>query len=164
MTTLQSLVFDDDTFVKALLEEDELGAVIRCHIHIESAIDRLIKNSVTDYSQILKMHLDYFQKIHLAAAIALPAEYISPLASLGKIRNKFAHNLDTKISKSSMNDLYKSFSPRQKELIQIAFKNTKTKLPLKDKNKISDLTPKDQLSIYSMALRIQILATALALE
>jgi hypothetical protein len=163
MKTLQSLLFDDDSFITALFEEDELGAVIRCHIHIESAIDLLIENRVNNYNYISKMHLDYSQKIHLAIAIGLPKEYAPALVSLGKIRNKFAHNLDTTISKSSMSDFYKAFPPTQKQIIQLAFKRSKIQLPLKGKSSISDLDPKEQFSIFSMALRTQILAAALDL-
>lgn len=104
------------------------------------------------------MQLDFSQRVSLAVAVGFPKEYASALMYLGKIRNKFAHRLDTKIDNSSMKNFYKSFSPTQKSLIHLTFKNTIEQVSRGHKRTLFDLSPKEQFAIFSTALRMQILA------
>lgn len=148
---------DQDSFYSDLLQEDELGATIRAHLYIESTLDKLIETLTEDYEHVIKMQLDFAQKVNLSVAIGLPREYAPALLAIGKIRNKFAHRLDTKINKSMMNDFYKQFSPEQKLTIHRTFKNTLNTTSLSARS-LSELPPKDQFAVLSVALRLQLIA------
>ncbi|WP_260963319.1 hypothetical protein [Pseudomonas citri] len=148
----------EESFISAILAEDELGIVIRSHIYIESALDSFIDEFIHDFSYIKKMQLDFSQRVNLAVAVGFPKEYASALMHLGEMRNKFAHRLDTKIDKSSMKNFYKTFSSEQKNLIHLTFKNTIEKVSIGHKKTLLDLSPKEQFAILSTALRMQILA------
>ena len=99
----------EDAFLKALQGEDELGMVIRAHIHIEHHLNELL-NMVIPYPGYLKaMQLDYAGKVNLAGATGLRPDIVSPLLALGKLRNQMAHRLGTKITKSRERNFYKTF-------------------------------------------------------
>ena len=97
-----------------LIQENHVGRVIHTQIHLENLINDFI-TSVVQYPVHLKpIQLDYFGAVHLALALGLSVELKKPLNVLGKMRNDFAHNLDTKIDSNYMNNFYQSFSLEQK--------------------------------------------------
>ena len=49
-----STATNKESFYSAILQEDELGATVRAHIYIESALDQLIEILVSDYGYIKK--------------------------------------------------------------------------------------------------------------
>lgn len=153
----QPKILNLDSFYLDILKEDELGATIRTHIYIESALEQLIEILVSDYEHIKKMQLDFSQKVNLAVAIGMPKEFAPALLAVGTIRNKFAHRIDTKIDKEKTNNLYKQFSPDQKSAIHVSFNNTLKNTPLGQVRNFSEITPKEQFAILSVALVMQIL-------
>ncbi|UOP12113.1 hypothetical protein [Pseudomonas palleroniana] len=146
---------NNDSFYSDILKEDELGATIRAHIYIESALEKLIETLTSDYAHVKKMQLDFSQKVNLAVAIGMPKDLAPALLALGKIRNKFAHRLDTKIDEELTNNLYKQFSPEQRNTIHASFKNTLKKTSDQRIN-FSDLNPREKFAILSVALIMQI--------
>ena len=52
----------EESFISAILAEDELGVVIRSHIYVESALDSFIEEFIFDFSHIKKMQLDFSQR------------------------------------------------------------------------------------------------------
>ncbi|MEZ9202040.1 hypothetical protein AB4151_06500 [Vibrio splendidus] len=98
-----------------LLQESDLGKVIHTQIQIEHLINDYLASAL-EYPEHLKpIGLDYSGKVQLALALGLSSELKKPLGVLGKIRNDFAHNLDTKIDTSYMNNFYDSFPAERKE-------------------------------------------------
>lgn len=100
-----------------LTQENELGKVIHTHIHIENLINKYLSHVLLFPEHIKPIHLDYFGKVHMALALGLPNELKAPLLQLGKIRNDFAHKVNTKIDSNHMNNFYGSFSPVQREMM-----------------------------------------------
>ena len=98
-----------------LAQEGDLGKVIHTQIQIEHLIDEYIKCSLRQPEFLKHIGLDYFGKVHLALASGLPAELKAPLTVLGKLRNDFAHKLNTQIDSSRINNFYKSFPSSQRE-------------------------------------------------
>jgi len=74
---------DDQQFQHALQGEDELGVVVRAHIHVEAALNALIETVSSNPNYIDKMDLEYSQKVRLAVALGLLPQYESPLLALG---------------------------------------------------------------------------------
>ena len=100
--------------METLLREDDIGKVIKGHIHIEQLINHYIEFCVVDPTPLKEMRLDYYSAIHLAVSLGLPNSLLRPLKSLGKIRNSFAHNIEQKLSGNETNNLYSSLGSDDK--------------------------------------------------
>lgn len=104
-----------ENLLETLKTEDEIGKVIRTHIHFENAINHFLFIALEKPQNLKNVKLDYYGKINLAACLGLPEDIIKPLISIGKIRNSFAHNLDNKIDTDKINNFFNSFSNKSKE-------------------------------------------------
>lgn len=120
---------EDKEFMVALLGTDELSIVIRTHIFVESKLLEFLELVVLDSKHLERMNLGYEQRVHLAVALGLKARYAKPLLSFGKLRNIFAHRLDSKITKDRIDALYKSFASEDKNLAQAAYKSANKQVP-----------------------------------
>jgi hypothetical protein len=110
----------EDKLQEAIFHEDHIGRVIKTHIHLEFLIIEYLKLSIPHYEYLKTLKLDYFGKIHLAVAMGLDKEYLSPLKFIGTLRNTFAHNLDQGLNKQTMNNFYDTFSKiHKKEILEI---------------------------------------------
>jgi hypothetical protein len=145
MTTEGEYQLDD--FQKALFGEDELGAVVRGTIHVETKLLELICLLVKENSYISRLNLDFSQHVNLAVALGLNAEYAQGLRAFGKLRNEFAHKLDTVLSNERVDSLYQALSSREKELVQKAYRLTDDPKP-----PFKDLPPKEQFVLIAVAL------------
>jgi len=134
-------------FEKALFGEDELGAVVRGTIHVETKLLELIGLLVEDESYIRRLNLDFSQHVNLAVALGLNAEYAKGLRAFGKLRNDFAHKLDTVLSKERVHSLYEALASREKHLVQQSYLLTDDPKP-----PFNDLPPKDQFVYIAVAL------------
>ena len=144
---------EEDEFQAALNGEDELGAVIRAHIHIESLINEFLELNFTVPAKLEKLDLEFHQKVQLALACGLRPDTEAPLNALATLRNKFAHRLNTKIGSNEANALYSSFTGDDKQIIQGAFQRTNRQLDTKGPKSITKLKPKDQFILMAISLR-----------
>ena len=71
MSTDQPAGFTIDDFMEVLNGEDELGAVIRAHIHIEALLLELLRLLVKDEGALRKLNLEFSQSVDLAIALGL---------------------------------------------------------------------------------------------
>jgi len=151
------LITEQDNFLAAVRGEDELGVVIRSHIYVESALVLLLEHLVVDKKHLGKLDLDYSQRVDLAIALGLKTEHAPPLHALGTIRNAFAHRLDAKLTKDRVDALYKQFSASDKEVLNVAFKRTSSRVPIEGAKSFRALSVKDQFALMAVALRSLIL-------
>ena len=63
------------------------------------------------------MQLDFAGKVNLAGATGLRPDIVTPLLTLGNLRNQMAHKLGTKITKSRARNFYKTFGGKGKHNI-----------------------------------------------
>ncbi|WP_298771421.1 hypothetical protein [uncultured Shewanella sp.] len=135
-------------FKKSLLDalqgEDDLGVVVRSHIVVELYLNSLIELSMISIKHFKKIKLDYHDTVKLAVALGLNQRFEQPLNSLGTLRNDFAHNLRSEISKQDVNNLYKSLSQDDKKTLQESLNKTRNKLPEDNIPPFKDLEPKDK--------------------
>lgn len=157
MTIPVHLLAEQDDFLAAVRGEDELGAVIRSHIYVESALVSLLEHLVVDKKYLEKLSLDYSQRVDLAIALGLKAEHAGPLHALGTIRNAFAHRLNAKLTKDRIDALYKQFSASDKEVLHAAFNKTSSQVKVEGVKSLRYLSEKDQFSLMAVALRALIL-------
>ena len=143
----------DEMFQKALLNEDELGSVIRVHLHVEYHINEIL-NILTPYPDDLKpLNLDYDGKVNLICALGVKTEYKTILSALGNMRNKFAHNPFYKINKSEINNLYKALSAKDKDILQKAHEETRNQLQFNKVKPYKDLQPKEKFILIAVLIR-----------
>lgn len=104
-----------DALLQALFGEDELGVVIRAHIHIEARLNEVLDRLVP-YPDSLP-RLRYEQRARLACALGLKEDTFGPLKALGDIRNRFGHKLDTKLTPDMVDELYDAFSSDDRQTL-----------------------------------------------
>ena len=102
-----------------LLREDDLGAVIRSHIHIENIIYQIV-DRILPRPDYLKSREDreYSQMVRLALALGVNPELKSILNTLGNLRNDFAHKLDSELTQERTTQLYTCLPSVLKNIIQ----------------------------------------------
>jgi len=148
----------DEQFHADLQNEDELGAVIRGHLHVEHCLNELLKRQIPFFDRLEKLNLEYEVKVMLAIAMGLNAQYEKPLKGIGLIRNKYAHKPGFKISESDTRNWYETFSTKDKEIIQGAYQRTNKHLD-REHISFSKHKPIDQFILLTVTIR-QILILA----
>lgn len=102
---------DNARFYADLTHETSLVVVVKAAIHLELETNKLIRSLVVDPNQYDKIDMTYNQRVQLAVAMGMQPRLLGPLQALGRIRNRFAHELRLEISKSDADGFYKSFAP-----------------------------------------------------
>lgn len=100
-----------EAFSRALLGEDELGAVVRGHIYIENELIAFIKARLPVPEAIKDRDIDYSMRVKLAVALGLDPDFEPALNFVGSLRNGFAHRLDARIGKQEAGNFEKALGP-----------------------------------------------------
>ncbi|MGH7965648.1 MAG: hypothetical protein ACRERD_28175 [Candidatus Binatia bacterium] len=140
----------DASFLEALFGEDELGAVVRAHIHIEAQVNSLLDLMVPYPAHLPRLR--YEQNARLVCALGLAEESFAPLKVLGDIRNRFSHKLDTKLTDGMVKELYDAFSATDRQTILDAYAMTDGQLASRLPSGFSSLGPRDRFVIIAVAL------------
>ncbi|MBR1204512.1 MULTISPECIES: hypothetical protein [unclassified Bradyrhizobium] len=91
---------------QALITEDDLGKVIRAHIHIEHELYDLIFFAAPCPEQLLKSKdMEFSEKVRLALVLGLNAELKPALTAVSKLRNNFAHRIDMRLEEKAATQL-----------------------------------------------------------
>ena len=141
----------DPGLIRSLFGEDELGVVVRAHIHVEAALNQLI-DVVTPHPELLP-RLRYEQKVNLACALGLTEECAPPLKKLGDIRNAFGHRVDTALTREMVKGLWLSFSESDRETILESMARTRAQVQPDLPTHFEQLRPKDQFILSVLTLR-----------
>lgn len=139
-----------DPFVDVLFGPDELGRVLRAHIYVEAKLLELLDLLVKDQSSLRRMKLEFSQNVDLAVALGLSVDHASGLRAFGKLRNDFAHKLDTALSAERVRNLYEALSPGDKDYVKKAFKSSASAEEVTPR--FEDLTPNTQFLLIATAL------------
>lgn len=143
----------DRAFQEALGAEDELGLVVRAHIHIESLLNQLIEVVVVDSKALGRMQLDYSQRVHLAQALGMDSDLAKPLQALGKLRNDFAHKLDMKLKVDRVDAFYETFPASIKKILHDSLEVSLRKL-LRRQVSFKQSPPDSKFIMLVMPLRV----------
>jgi hypothetical protein len=98
----------DQKFLDDLQREDDIGFILRGHIHVESQLIELLKEFFPFPEHCDFEKLNYRSKVEIACAAGLTHEIKNFLYCIGSIRNKFAHRVDSSVSANIALDLYHS--------------------------------------------------------
>jgi hypothetical protein len=148
-----------DQFAQQLIAEDELGSVVRAHLHIEYHLDQLIEASVPNPGALHTLDLDYSGRVRLLSVLGFSDALTKPLHNLGGLRNMFAHKLTFKLTPERMRSLYETLDPTGKQIVHLAYDNTRKKHsgPKRHPKKMWSLDPKDIFSLLASSIRVMVL-------
>ena len=121
---------EDKSFLAVLLSEDDLGAIVRTHLFIDSRLNQLIEEGLVAPKQIKLDGLRFPLKVSLAIAMGfVPEPYRHAMMWLNSQRNKFAHNVTAQLTEDDADNFFKSFPAESRQFLGI-FDETapKTKL------------------------------------
>jgi hypothetical protein len=118
ITATTALPFDIHTLFEHLNSKDDLALVIRAHLYLESILIRQIETALAKKERFDCAKLNFPNKVNLAVSMGRVDEAdCAALIALNGLRNKFAHNLGTKLDQENEFQLYKSFSKRQQTFV-----------------------------------------------
>lgn len=139
-----------EAFFEALNRDDELGCVVRAHLHIEYLVDKLLAHHFPEPSAIARLHLDYADKVIVLEAFGYLPNLTKPLSAIGSLRNDFAHKLDYGLTKDRMDGLYNTFDSEGKQIIQESYQRTRKNSEESVPRKMGQLSPKDRFAMYAV--------------
>jgi hypothetical protein len=143
----------EKSFKSALFKDDDLGSVIRVHLHIEHHVNEILELLVPCPKDLKSVRLDYDGKVNLLPVLGVKPESIKVLSALGTMRNKFAHNLNFKLDKSNVKNLYETLDVDAKDILFSSHEMTRTKEQHKDIKPYKKLTPKDQFILIAVVVK-----------
>lgn len=165
MKTSEHVQREIEELAKDLGREDEMGAVVRAHIRIERIVFQLVEMQLAVPANIKRMNLDYGGYVNLALALGLDEQYGPSLRAMGSLRNKFAHQIGSSLDMSTVNSLYGSLRPEDKQQVQASFAHIrKENEQVQVIKKYSELSPKDQFQLIAVVLWTSMRAVVLKLE
>lgn len=113
----------DSQFISDLLREDDVGLVLRGHLHVEHQLIELISALLPFAKRCDWAKVSYRAKVQVAYGCGLPMDLKDLLDRLGTIRNEFAHSLTASITKQAVLDLYNSLSPRIRDVLKGSYQS-----------------------------------------
>lgn len=140
----------DSRFAEALQGEDELGVVVRGHIHIESKLNTYIATVVPHPKEL--PNLRYYQKIELACAMGLSLVHAPLLKAVGDVRNAFAHNPEAQITSQSAAKLRGVFSAIHREAADVVVDALRKSGAELSGRTFGSLSPRDQFTVVAIQL------------
>jgi hypothetical protein len=103
----------------ALRNEDDLGKVVRAQIHIEHELQDFIFFAAPVPDQLKSFDsMEFTDKVQLALLLGLTPDLKPALNATGRLRNKFAHRLDTKIGEDEAKNLIATLTSPAKQRFQ----------------------------------------------
>jgi hypothetical protein len=110
---------------KVLSKEDDLGVVIRAHIHIEHELYDFMYFAAPSPDQLKDVdEIPFRQKVDVALVLGLNATLKPALNAVGKLRNDFAHRLNTIVDEQRVSDLIRKLSPSSKQSFDEIFRRS----------------------------------------
>jgi hypothetical protein len=140
----------DSEFTRILFAEDELGAVIRAHILIEAQVNGIIESLVIDPKSLPRLRFE--QSVSLLIALGASEELSAPLLEMGRIRNTFAHRVDTRLTMGMIDKWLSSFSTGDRAMMDSAIEKTCVDLGQPTAN-ISEHDAKSKFILISVFVR-----------
>jgi hypothetical protein len=109
---------------EALKGEDELGMVVRAHIHIEHELREFVSLAAPNPNALKFSEIDFDGTVRLALVLGLNPELKPSLNPAGSLRNRFSHKLDMKLGEQEANNLFSTVPHEDKESLQFIYAQT----------------------------------------
>ncbi|MBN9454265.1 MAG: hypothetical protein J0I42_20200 [Bosea sp.] len=143
---------EQEAFNKALLGEDDLGMVVRAHIHIESRLSEFIEARLVQPEQLELSKVPFEMRVRLALALGLSDKFKSALNFVGTLRNKFAHTLTASLGEEEATNFERALGSEGKQIRDKSYKSTKAKLAADKPSSPSGLEPRDKIVLSFVTL------------
>lgn len=111
-----------EQFSKDLAREDELGIILRAHLHIEFQLKEFIFLFLPFSERCDWLKVSYAARVEIALSLGLPEDMRKPLEAIVKMRNDFAHKINTMLDKKTALDFYNGLSDRHREAVKLCYK------------------------------------------
>jgi hypothetical protein len=112
-------VFDFPTLMSHLNADDPLALVTRGHLYVEAALIKQIEAVIVDKKAFDSARLPFLTKVKLAVALGkVDRADVGGFKAMNELRNGFAHNVETKLTKQDEENLYNTLSPSQRKRIE----------------------------------------------
>lgn len=135
-------------FFQVLENEDDLGMVIRGHIHLEHELREFIFAASPQPEEAKLSEYDYVGLLGLAMTLGLDSTLEAGLLAVGRLRNKFAHRLDIRLTEDEAKKIYATLLPSVRADAEQSW--TQTVHLRSDTGRPSDLlesSPKDLIAV-----------------
>jgi hypothetical protein len=139
----------DQQFMADLQREDDVGLVLRGHLHVEHQLIEIASVLLPFAARCDWGKISYRAKVEFAYGCGLPEDLKDLLERLGAIRNGFAHTLNVSLPKQSVLDLYNSLSVRLRDGLKISYRA----MGLGELAGPSSLEPRDLLTLIFLIAR-----------
>lgn len=148
-TSLQATTRRMADFNKVLSGDDDLGVVIRAHVHIEHELTEFIKNRLHEPSILDKLKPTFEDKVLLAVGLGLQPDYQPALSNIGSLRNTFAHKLNAMLGKQEAKNLRRAMPNEAIEIARTSYSSIRPKLEANVyPERLENLEPKYEVIIY----------------
>lgn len=115
------LGFDTTTLARHLSAEDEIGLIVRAHLYVEVGLNRLIESVLVNRNALKVADLKFSLKLRLARALgAIEENDQRACMVLNKLRNDFAHDLQSELTEQNESDLFKALGADMQEKVESA--------------------------------------------
>ncbi|MFZ3266158.1 MAG: hypothetical protein WA172_19280 [Terriglobales bacterium] len=112
-------LFDFPTLMAHLNADDPLALLLRGHLYVEAALIKQIEAVIVDRKAFDGARLPFHTKVKFGVALGkVSAADVGGFVALNDLRNKFAHNVATKLTKQDEENLYNALSPIQRKMIK----------------------------------------------
>ena len=119
-----------EALAEVLRAEDDLGKIVRAHIHVEHELQEVIFLAAPNPTQLKPFdRMEYSEKVQLALVLGLNAELKPALNATGNLRNKFSHRLDMKIGEEEVTNLISTLTPSAKQQFQKLLRSALSESP-----------------------------------
>jgi hypothetical protein len=121
---VQDLRARQSAFFQMLEQDNDLEMLIRAHIHVEHELREFILAAAPQPAEVKLSEYDYAGTLRLAMTLGLDPALEAGLSAVGKLRNKFAHRLDMKLTDEEAKQIYSTLDPIRKADAQQAWSKT----------------------------------------
>jgi hypothetical protein len=121
INVIMSAVADDlnaHEFHRHMQSDDPLGMVLRAHLFIEREITIILRHLLPEPSQVDWDRWRYATRVDLVAALEVfDRHMIQAYRSVGRLRNKVAHNLDQEIDEAKQAEFLNTLDAEFREAV-----------------------------------------------
>ncbi|MBX9998154.1 hypothetical protein [Priestia aryabhattai] len=105
--------------IKDISNQNIPQVVLKGHLHIERALENIIRESFENPNLLLTEKSMFSNKLSLVSALGIvPHEYTVALKYFNKIRNKFSHDLEFKLEEEELAQLVNRLDSKTKEFYE----------------------------------------------
>ena len=150
----------DQQFIDDLQREDDVGLVLRGHLHIEHQLVEMLSEFLPFADRADWGMVNYRAKVEMAYAAGLPEDLKKLLERIGALRNGFAHTLSSSVTKEMALNLYNSLS----DLYRRGLKESYKAMDMGEFGSPASLEPRDLLTLVFIQARQAIKAAVFVLR